>query len=306
VLGLGLLLPLVPVQAQQPQDSKDDRDQQIDTLKKVLQALEQQKRAEHAVNEAQEFRNVREIELKKAMEQQHLGLERAKQAADLNQRKLAEELDRLKKDHAKQQGQAEEQVRHAVRFLQEAQLAQNQDPEQRRSRVLRLNVDDKNPDVQKAMHAIEEITKMVEMKRQELRGLEEKLQHAHAELQHMRAESARVEERRIEMRTPEGAPGREPIILKIDPSANWEQVKKQVEEIQSKSKQPIRVEIVNPGPGPVNIGNRAEPAPAEVRFRLRETKDPQGSNLEEKLERIMKEVEELRRELHDSRNRKVN
>ncbi len=296
VLAVGLLLPLVPVQAQQPQDPKDDRDQQIEKLKKVLQALEQQKHAEREQQVAEE----RIIELQKR--EADLQQVRAKEMIAAQQRQ-ADEMNRFKKDQLEQQAQAEGQRAKAVRFLQDAQLAQNQDPEQRRGRVLRLDFDDKNPDVQKAMHAIEEITKMVEMKRQELRGLEEKLKHAHAELEHMRADGARVEvQRRLEVIRPDGAPGKEPIILRIDPSANPDQVKKQVEEIQAKLKQPIRVEIVNPEAGPVKIRNRAEPAPAEVRFRDR--RDAQPDDLAQKLEKIMKEVEELRRELHDSRNRK--
>ena len=80
--------------------------------------------------------------------------------------------------------------------------------------------------------------------------------------------------------------------------ASPEQIKAQVEAIQGKIKQPIRVEIVNPEKGPVKIRNRAEPAPD---MRPSERRDPRGQNLEEKLERIMKEVEELRRELRSSK-----
>jgi beta-lactamase regulating signal transducer with metallopeptidase domain len=312
VLGLGLLLPLVPVQAQQPQDPKNDRDQQIEQLKKVLQALEQQKHAEREQQVAEE----RIIELRK--KEADLQQMRAKEMIAGQQRQADEKMNRFKKDQLMQQAETEELRSKAVRFLQDAQLAQNAVREQRRTEVLRFNVDEKgDPKLQDVMRSIEEITRVIETKRQELRGLEEKLQHARVELERMRADGARTDaQRRIELKL-DGAPAREPIILKIDPSANWDQVKKQVEEIQSKSRQPIRVEIVNPetgpvkrveivrpGPGPVNIRNRAEPAPAEVR--ARERRDARPGDLEERLEMIMKQVEELRRELHDSRNRKVN
>ena len=71
-----------------------------------------------------------------------------------------------------------------------------------------------------------------------------------------------------------------------------------MEALQGKIKQPIRVEIVDPEKGPVKIRNRAEPAPDT---RPSERRDSRGQNLEEKLERIMKEVEEFRRELRSSR-----
>lgn len=305
VLGLGLLLPLVPVQAQQPRDPRNDRDQQIESLKKVLQALEQQKRAEQEQNVAEE--RIIELRKKEADFQQ----ERAKEMIADHQRQ-ANEMNRIKKGQLNQQIQAEEQRARAVRFLQEAQLAQNQNPEPRRREILRLDVDDKaGPELQNAMHAIEDITKMVEMKRQELRGLEEKLQHARVELERMRAEGARNDaRRRIEVNPPDRAPGKEPIILRIDPSASPEQIKKQVEEIQSKTGQPIRVEIVDPTARRNTIVNPRQPgpdakrAPEEVRVRVRDPKEPRGDDLAEKLEKIMKEVEELRRELRDSRNRK--
>ena len=56
VLALGLLLPLVPVNAQpqspSPQDEgRDPRDQQIENLKKVIQALEEQKQADRVNRE---------------------------------------------------------------------------------------------------------------------------------------------------------------------------------------------------------------------------------------------------------------
>ena len=138
---------------------------------------------------------------------------------------------------------------------------------------------------------------MVEMKRQELRSLEEKLQHARVDLEKMSADSARRDaERRLKLRDAEIH--REPLIIKIDPNVSPEQIKAQVEALQGKIKQPIRVEIVDPEKGPVKIRNRAEPAPDT---RPSERRDSRGQNLEEKLERIMKEVEEFRRELRSSR-----
>jgi len=65
-----------------------------------------------------------------------------------------------------------------------------------------------------------------------------------------------------------------------------------VEALQGKIKQPIHVEIVDPSA----VRNRVPSPPPDPRPR-----DSRGSNLEEKLERIMKEVEELRRELRSSK-----
>src|SRR5207244_1907741 len=163
VLALGLLLPLVPVNAQpqspSPQDEgRDPRDQQIENLKKVIQALEEQKQADRVNRALQEGAPAQ----------------------------VAEQLARIKKEKAK----AEEQQRTALRALrlQGGQLAQNQDPEQRRSQIHHLNVDEASPEVRKAMHAIEEITNMIGVKRQELRGLEEKLRQLHADLEQCRAQ----------------------------------------------------------------------------------------------------------------------
>jgi beta-lactamase regulating signal transducer with metallopeptidase domain len=306
VLGLGLMLPLVPVQAQSaPQDPKDDRDRQIETLKKVIESLEQQKHAERTEQMAKD----KEFYIKKATELGTLHLLHAQEAA------------------AQQQAQAEAQKLRAVTLLKEAQLAQNQDPE-RRIEIRRLEVDDKaGPEVQKAMRAIEELTRAIEGKRQELRGLEEKLQHVRADLERTRADGARREtQRRIEVRPAEGererarnerrerielkVPNlpegvREPIILRIDPNASAEHVKKQVEEIQARIKQPIRVEIVTPDETakrravvepPREPGARPSPEP-----RPRERRDTRGDDLEQKLEKIMKEVDELRKELRNSR-----
>jgi len=282
VLALGLLLPLVPVNAQQqspnPQDDRrDPRDQQIETLKKMIQALEQQNQALQQQTHAEKERHIADV----------------KRGADLQQERAKQEM-----------AQAEEQRAKAVRFLEQEMLAQNRDPEQRRSQGHRLNIDEASPGVQKAMHTIEEITKMIEIKRQELRGLEEKLRQLHADLEQSRAEGARGEaERRVIRVRPDEEIHREPIIIKVDPFTNPEQIKAQVEAIQGKLKQPIRVEIVRPEPGPakevlkadqVIIRNRTDPA-AEPRSR--EPRDVRADSLEQKLEKIMKEVEELRREL---------
>jgi hypothetical protein len=167
------------------------------------------------------------------------------------------------------------------------------------------------------MKRIEELTKMIEVKRQELRSLEERLQHARVDLEKTRADSAQREaKRRIELRG-DAEVHREPIIIKIDPSVSPEQIKAQVEALQGKIKQPIRVEIVEPlrpappwGHSPGAVRNRVpspppDPRPREVEpgrsAREPRPRDSGSSNLEEKLERIMKEVEELRRELRDSR-----
>lgn len=313
VLSLGLLLPLVPVQAQSgPQDPKDDRDLQIEKLKKVIQGLEQQRRVDQEKNVAEE----QIIELRRASEEKIRRLERAqkeeieraehalREAEGTQRNKLALELDRLKKDQARQQALAEAQMLKARRLEELAQLAQNKETEPRRREreIIQLDFGDKsNPEVQNMMRAIEEITRAIEVKRQELRGMEEKLQHARVQLEKMRAERAergsKESQRRIEVIRADGVPGKEPIILKIDPSANYEQIIKQIDEIKAKSQQPIRVEIRRPGDDP-------KTAPDNVRIRareLRQSKEPSGSNLEEKLERIMKEVEELRRELRDSK-----
>ena len=285
VLAMGLVLPLVPVQAQQApsnEDRRDPRDQQIQNLRKAIQALEEQQRAEQAERASDSLHRVKEQEAQ-AQRAEHM---------------------------------AKEQL-HVLR-LQEAQLAQTQNPEQR-IQGLRLHLaDDKgggqfaiyaSPDIQKALQAIEEITKMVEVKRQELRSLEEKLQHARVDLEKMSADYAQREaKRRIELRDAETH--REPLIIKIDPNVSPEQIKAQVEAIQGKIKQPIRVEIVDPGA----VRNRAPSPPPEPRpldnqpnrdprgsAREPRPRDSRGSNLEEKLERIMKEVEELRRELRSSR-----
>jgi beta-lactamase regulating signal transducer with metallopeptidase domain len=330
VLGLGLLLPLVPVQAQtEPQDPKDDRDRQIEKLKKVIQALEQQKNADLELRDIRDMQNGKDFLLKQLTDQKVLRLELAKDAE--------KQLKQAQANEAKaraNQAQAEEQRVRAVRFLSEAQLAQNQNPDGRvefRAFVL----DDKaGPEVQKMMKAIEDLTRALEAKRQELRGLEEKLQHTRAQLEKMRAEGAvneakrRAEnergkaenarkevERRIEVIRPDGAPGREQIIIKIDPSASPDQVKKQVEEIQARVKQPIRVEVVTP---PETAKRRATETPSpEARFRERrdvrnldpearpeprprERRETRNDDLEQRLERILKEVDELRRELRES------
>lgn len=263
VAAFSLLLPLVPIQAQQPSndDRSDSRDQQIQQLRKALQALEQDQRA-------------------------------------VQERRAAEALHRVREQEAQAQRaeqQAKEQL-HVIR-LQEAQLAQSQDSGQRKSIQLRFTDDKGNPDAQKIERMIEEMARAIEVKRQELRGLEEKLQHAHADLQKMRAEGARAEmELRLKARDQDAH--REPIILKIDPNVGPEQIKAQVEAIQGKIKQPIRVEIVSPEKGPVRVRNPTEP---EAVRSVERRRDPRGQNLEEKLERIMKEVEELRRELRSSR-----
>jgi beta-lactamase regulating signal transducer with metallopeptidase domain len=265
VLAVGLLLPLVPIQAQQPpsnEDRRDPRDEQIENLKKVINALEDQKRAEQAVRAAQES----------------------------NQPRLAEELDRIKKEKAK----ADEQQRAAFRALrlQEAQLAQNLDPEQR-IQGLRIHLaDDKaDPNVHKAMEAIDELARMIKAKQAELRALEEKLRQAQANLEQARAEGAREAERGVRVRDPLHL-NREPIIIKVDPSVDPEQIKAQVESQLGRLKQPIRVEIVKPDG---KIQGRIESA------RPVERRDSRTESLEQKLERIMKEVEELRRELRSSR-----
>jgi beta-lactamase regulating signal transducer with metallopeptidase domain len=325
VLSLGLLLPLVPVQAQSgPQDPKDDRDQQIEKLKKVIQALEQQKRAEQEQNVADQ----RIIELRRATEEKARHLERAtkeereraehvQREADVAKMRLAEELDQLKKVQARQHAQAEEQRAKAEFAFQEAQLAQNRESEPRRREreIIQLNIDNKaSPELQNMMRSIEEITRAIEVKRQELRGMEEKLQHARVQLEKWRAERAVKESRRMELRSADGAPGKEPIILRIDPSANPEQIMKQVEEIKARVKDPIRVEIRRDGKAEVTkepirgeirlrVDDNKETRPAlevPARIRAREARDPRGGDLEQKLERIMKEVEELRRELRDS------
>jgi len=279
VMAMALLLPLVPIQAQQPpsDDQRDPRDQQIQNLRKAIQALEEQQRAEQAERASDSLHRVKE------------------------QQAQAQHAEQKAKEHL-----------HALR-LQEAQLAQTQNPEQR-IQGLRLHLaDDKgggqsaiyaSPDIQKALQAIEEITKMVEMKRQELRSLEEKLQHARVDLEKMSADSAQREaKRRMELRG-DAEVHREPLIIKIDPNVSPEQIKAQVEALQGKIKQPIRVEIVDPGA----VRNRVpspppDPRPREVEPGRREPRprDSRGNNLEEKLERIMKEVEELRRELSSSR-----
>jgi beta-lactamase regulating signal transducer with metallopeptidase domain len=285
VLALGLLLPLVPVNAQQqspsPQDERrEPRDQQIEALKRVIQNLEEQRRAEHEKHRAED----KLFYLKSG--------------------------DRLKQEQLAQQAQAEEQRAKAVRFLEEEMLAQSRDSEERR--IHRLNLDEKaSPEMQKAMRAMEEITRMMEAKRRELQELEAKLQQARADLerlQRVRAESAHRERREeIQLRTGgEAEIHREPIIIKVDPSANPEQIKAQVEAIQGKIKQPIRVEIVKPGErGDVIIRNRTEPVPdprpRERREPRSERRESRSDDLEQKLERIMKEVEELRRELRESR-----
>lgn len=302
VLALGLLLPLVPVNAQQ--QSPDPRDQQIETLKKVIQALEEQNRALEQVKRAEVEKHI--ADAKKGAD---LGQERAQREIASHQQ-LIEEMSRLKKEQFHQQAQAEEQRARAVRSLEEQMLAQNRDSEERR--IHRLNLDEKaSPEMQKAMKAMEEITRMMEAKRRELQELEAKLQQARADLerlQRVRAESAHRERREeIQLRTGGDAEThREPIIIKVDPSANPDEIKARVEAIQGKIKQPIRVEIVKPGErGDVIIRNRAEPA-AEPRTRERresrsERRESRPDDLEQKLERIMKEVEELRRELRESR-----
>jgi beta-lactamase regulating signal transducer with metallopeptidase domain len=284
VLAVGLLLPLVPIQAQQPpsdQDRRDPRDQQIQNLRKAIQALEEQQRAEQAERAADSLHRVKEQEA-----QAH-----------------------------KAEQKAREQL-HVLR-LQEAQLAQNPDSEQRKT--LRLHLVDEKADgeVQGVMKRIEEMTKLIEVKRQELRSLEERLQHARVDLEKTRADSAQREaKRRIELRG-DAEVHREPIIIKIDPSVSPEQIKAQVEALQGKIKQPIRVEIVEPlrpapfwGHSPGAVRNRVpspppDPRPREVEpgrsAREPRPRDSGSSNLEEKLERIMKEVEELRRELRSSR-----
>ncbi len=319
LLSLGLLLPLVPVQAQSP-DPQDDHDRQIEALKKVIQSLEQQKRAEKEKHVAEE----RMIQQRRAAESD-LQLQRAKEAEHrVLELRGALEKENLQRDQARaheereavkafyiQRGQAEnldrarkeletrdQERKSAVRFLQDSLLTQNRDPEKKQVEV-RVRVDDKNPGVQKAMHAVEELTKMIEVKRQEIRSLEEKLRQLHADLEEFRAEGARGEvERKVIRVYPDAEFRREPIIIKIDPNVSPEQIKAQVEAIQGKIKQPIRVEIVNPEKGPVKIRNRAEPAPEA---RPSERRDSRDSNLEEKLEKIMKEVDELRREFHRSK-----
>jgi len=271
--AFSLFLPLIPIQAQQPpnEDRKDPRDQQIEQLRKALQTLEEQQRAQHVQRAAESLDRVKEQEVR----------------AEKADQKAREELRALR--------------------LQEAQLAQSQDAEQR-VRSLRLHVaDDKaSPDLQKAERMIEEITRAIEVKRQELRGLEEKLQHARVDLQKMRADSAQREaKRRIELRDAETH--REPLIIKIDPNVSPEQIKAQVEAIQGKIKQPIRVEIVDPSA----VRNRVpspppDPRPQEPGREPRGAREPRpresrSGNLEERLERIMKEVEELRRDLRSSR-----
>jgi hypothetical protein len=295
-----LLLPLVPIQAQQPpnEDRNDSRDQQIQQLRKAIQALEEQQRAEQT-------------------------------------QRAAEWLGRIKEQEARAE-KADQKAREELRALrlQEAQVAQSQEAEQR-VRNLRLHVADEkpNPDIQKAERMIEEIAKAIEVKRRELRGLEEKLQFARAELEKTRADNARAEgERRIRVRDElnlrDAETHREPLIIKIDPNVSPEQIKAQVEAIQAKIKQPIRVEIINPdgkiqgriesapsrrnrpadtAPEPrssQSSSGRKESAPAaetpEPRWRQSEIrKEP---TLEQKLEKIMKEVEELRRELRSSRH----
>ncbi|HEV2947172.1 MAG TPA: M56 family metallopeptidase [Gemmataceae bacterium] len=332
LLSLGLLLPLVPVQAQSP-DPQDDHDRQIEALKKLIQSLEQQKRAEKEKHVADERmiqeRRAQENELraKRAMEAEHRVLElrgaaekenllreqaraneeRARREADKHfyiQREQAEALDRAKKELAA----SDQERKSVVRFLQDSLLTQNRDPEKKEEQF-RLRVDDKNPEVQKAMRAMEEITRAIEVKRQELRGLEEKLLHLQAELGRVGGgdpKGDKQEHRETILRNaPDGKEpiiirnvqdGKGPIILKIDSSANYEQVKKQIDEIQAKSKQPIRVEIINTETA--KRRQSAEPAPDP---RGRERRDSRGSSLEEKLEKIMTEVEELRRELHRSK-----
>jgi len=151
----------------------------------------------------------------------------------------------------------------------------------------------------------------MEAKRREIQSLEQKLRQAQADLAKLSSERAPREGRdEIRLRTrPDEEIHREPIIIKVDPFTNPEQIKAQVEAIQGKLKQPIRVEIVKPESGPakevlksergqVKIRNRLDPAPEP---RPREHRDPRADSLEQKLEKIMKEVEELRRELRSSR-----
>jgi bla regulator protein BlaR1 len=319
LLSLGLLLPLMPVQAQ-AQDPPDDQDRQIEALKKVIQTLEQQKRAEKEKHVAEE----RAIRERRSAEENILHQQRAKEA----ERRVFELRSALEKEHLlRDQGRANEERarreaelaatdaerKNVVRFLQEKLLTQTRDPERKEVEV-RVHVDDKNPDVQKAMRAMEEITRAIEVKRQEIRGLEEKLRHVKEELGRVGAGDAKgdkQERRNIILRgAPDGKEpviirnvtpdGKEPIILRIDSSTNYDQVKKQIEEIQSKSKQPIHVEVITTE----TAKKRAEPA--EVRFRERGTapgtpKESRDGNLEERLEKIMKQVEELRRELRGSR-----
>jgi beta-lactamase regulating signal transducer with metallopeptidase domain len=309
LLSLGLLLPLVPVQAQSP-DPQDDHDRQIEALKKLIQSLEQQKRAEKENHVAEERiiqeRRAQENELraKRAMETEHRVLEL--HGALENEVKQARENEMRAKHAAEEQSQ---HMKNVVRFLEDRLLTQNRDPEKKEVQF-RVRVDDKNPDVQKAMRAMEEITRAIEVKHQELRGLEEKLRHLQAELAHVGGDPKgdKQEHREMILRAAPASDGKEPmilrvapdgkepIIMRVDSSANYEQVKKQIDEIQAKSKQPIRVEIIN-----TETSKRktlGEPVPDPLR---RERLDSRDSNLEEKLEKIMKEVDELRRELHRSK-----
>ena len=321
LLSLGLLLPLVPVQAQ-AQDSQDDRDRQIEDLKKIIKSLEQQKRADadkHVAEErmiqqrraqenelrqkrAQEERTL--LDLRRALEKeahQHdearAQEERARTEADKAfyiQRGRAEALDQEKKAIAEAQDQKNKAV---VRFLEQKLLTQNRDPEKKEIEV-KVQVD-KNPDVQKLMRAAEDISKAIELKRQEIRGLEEKLRHLKEELGRVGAGGPmkeREERREIILRNAPAPDGKEAIILRVDPNANYDQVKKHIEEIQSKSKQPIRVEIIN-----AETAKRRTQGEQAPENRSRERRDSRGNNLEEKLEKIMKEVDELRRELRSSR-----
>jgi beta-lactamase regulating signal transducer with metallopeptidase domain len=311
LLSLGLLLPLVPVKAQSP-DPQDDHDRQIEALKKVIQSLEQQKRAEKEKHIAEERmiqqRRAAEndLQLQRAKEAEHRVLElRGADKAFYIQRGQAENLDRAKKELAA----SDQERKSAVRFLQDSLLTQNRDPEKKQVEV-RVRLDDKNPAVQKAMRAMEEITRAIEVKHQELRGLEEKLRHLQAELAHVDgdAKGDKQERRELILRAAPASDGKEPmilrvapdgkepIIMRVDSSANYEQVKKQIDEIQAKSKQPIRVEIIN-----TETAKRRQPAEPAPDPRGRERRDSRGSSLEEKLEKIMTEVEELRRDLHRSK-----
>ncbi len=309
LLSLGLLLPLVPVKAQSP-DPQDDQDRQIEALKKVIQSLEQQKRAEQEKHVAEE-RMIQQLQRAKDAERRVFELrgvaekenllrdqaraheEKARREADKAfyiQRGQAENLDRAKKELAA----SDQERKSAVRFLADSLLTQNRDPEKKQVEV-RVRLDDKNPEVQKAMRAMEEITRAIEVKHQELRGLEEKLRHLQAELAHVGggdAKGDKQEHREMILRND----GKESIILRVDPSTNYEVIKKQIDEIQAKSKQPIRVEIIN-----TETSKRKTPGDPVPDPRGRERRDSRDSNLEEKLEKIMKEVDELRRELHRSK-----
>jgi bla regulator protein blaR1 len=303
---LSLLLPLVPIQAQQAPDPKDpdSRDQKIESLKKVIRALEDQQQAEKTVQRAAAEQAQRARVL-----QERADAVRALRLQEETHAKVADELKKIEDEKLK----ADEQQLRAIHFLRQAQLAQtpNADPEQHRE-IRRARVDEPNPDFQRAERVIEEITRAMEQKHRELRSLEEKLLHARADLEKMRAESAQREANRrsVEVIRRDATPSREALIIKVDPRANAEDIKKTIEEIRLRTGQPVHVEIVNPN----EPGRQPKEAVRELRFRTAEpNRDPQGaakeprlteprndrgSDLEQKLDRIMKEVEELRRELH--------